>query len=417
MGYCPVCKTSASQEQPPGADFLLVFCRKCGDFEISGTALSMLESRLAGADSLTVARLSHAIRSASAASGRRMPQITSVNLDEMIAHPLPNVPRQMTNLLTWLAKKLGDDHLGAVELPDENDLTAVIGTIDGERVDALINRVEQEGLIEYVPEHFYRITNTGWQRLEPSPAAATTIPPEPMPGKEVPPVMGDNGQPKVTKANCNTCGGERNAWVRSTYTDAGSDGVISWSTTYDTLQCCGCDELSVRKQYWFSEWDNVDQDDLGRPILVPGIETTYFPAVTVRKRPVWLDQIKDQILRGVMEELYIALNNNLSVVSSIAARTLLDRAGHTLVGDQGNFANLLKEMETQHYISGQEKRVLEVVADAGNASAHRGYAPKPDHLNGIVDIMETFIFRSIVLSGAADEVEKATPPRPKRPPP
>ena len=376
--------------------------------------MAMMENRLAGADAATVARLSHAIRHASTASGRRMPQITSVNLDEMIAHPLPNVPRQMTNLLTWLAGKLGDDHLGAVELPDENDLTAVIGTIDGNRVDALINRVEKEGLIEYVPEHCYSITNKGWQRLEPSKPEAATEPPETTPSKEKLVTDGD-AQPKVTKANCNTCGGERNACIRSTYTHSGGDGVISWSTTFDTLQCCGCDDLSVRKLYWFSEWDNVDQDHLGRPILVPGTETTYFPAITVRKRPHWMDQIKDQILRGVMDELYIALNNNLSVVSSIAARTLLDRAGHSLVGDRGNFANLLKEMETQHYISGHDKRVLEVVADAGNASAHRGYAPKPEHLNGIVDIIEAFIYRSIVLSGAADEVKKATPPRPKPP--
>ena len=60
IGICPICKTSADLEQPPGGDYRRVECRKCGKFQITGTALAMLASRLSSVDKKTVARLSHA---------------------------------------------------------------------------------------------------------------------------------------------------------------------------------------------------------------------------------------------------------------------------------------------------------------------------------------------------------------------
>lgn len=71
----------------------------------------------------------------------------------------------MTNLLGWAAAQLGDDQLGAVELPDEEDLTAVIGTVDGQRVAELVSHTKRDRLIEYVPDDCIRITATGWARL------------------------------------------------------------------------------------------------------------------------------------------------------------------------------------------------------------------------------------------------------------
>ena len=54
---------------------------------------------------------------------------------------------------------------------------------------------------------------------------------------------------------------------------------------------------------------------------------------------------------------------------------------------------------------------VEAVADAGNASAHRGYTPTVERLGHIVDIIENFLHRAFVLAGAAEEIRKATPAR------
>ena len=156
MGFCPICNTSASLEQPSGGDYWRVECRKRGKFQITGSAMAMLPSRLSAEDKKTVARLSHATRLMSMTTTTEWPEINSVNLDDMLKQPLPSIDKQMTNFLVWAAAQLDDDQLGTIEIPDEEELTAVIGTIDGGRVDELISRTERDGLIEYVPERLHR---------------------------------------------------------------------------------------------------------------------------------------------------------------------------------------------------------------------------------------------------------------------
>lgn len=404
MGTCPICKTSANLEQPTGGDYRRVECRKCGKFQITGTALAILPSRLTSEGEKGVARLSHSTRKMSTASVVEWPEINSMNLDEMLRQPLPSIDRQMTNLLLWAAKQLDDDHLGAVELPDESELTAVIGTIDGRRVDDLVSLTERAGLIEFVPDNCISITPAGWSQLD-NPASPT--------GSKQSQVTETAEKPDdVVKAHCNKCRGDKNSHVRANHTVSGSDGPTSWSETYDVLQCCGCDSLSVRRTFWFSEWDDMDYDDHGELVRRPGIKISYFPPPTLRNKPDWADTVKDEVLRRVLDELYAALNTDLRVLAAVGARTLLDRAGFLLVDDpKGGFEGKLKALQIAGYISPQEKEVLDAMADAGSASAHRGYTPDPERLNSITDIIENFLQRTFVLKGAAEELRKSTPPR------
>jgi hypothetical protein len=408
MGFCPICKTSANLEEPNGGDYRRVECRKCGKYQITGSALSMLETRLPADDKKAVARLSHATRLMVSTTDAEWPEINSVNLDDMLKRPLPTIDRQMTNLLVWTAAQLEDDHLGAVELPDEEDLTGVIGTIDGRRVDELISRAEGAGLIEFVPDDCISITTRGWARLQ-APVAEKA---EPM---TAPPAADAVAKvDRIIKAHCNKCRGLTNSWVRAEHTVTGNDGPISWSDSFEVLQCCGCDTLSVRQEHWFSEWDEMDYDEYGRMVMRPGIKEVYYPAPTVRAKPEWSDTIVDEVLRNVLDELYAALNAGLNVLASVGARTLLDRAGYLLIGDpRGGFEGKLSALQTGGHISAQEKTTLEAVADAGNASAHRGYTPTVERLGHIVDIIENFLHRAFVLTSAAEDIRKATPMRQK----
>lgn len=408
MGFCPICKSIANLEQPNGGDYRRVECRKCGKYQITGTALSMLETRVLAEDKKAVARLSHATRLMASTTDAEWPEINSVNLDDMLKRPLPTIERQMNNLLLWAAAQLDDDHLGAVELPDEEDLTGVIGTIDGRRVDELISRVEGEGLIEFVPDDCISITARGWARLQvpvPEKVEPVAIPPATDAAARV---------DRIVKAHCNKCRGLTNSWVRAEHTVTGNDGPISWSDSFEVLQCCGCDTLSVRQEHWFSEWDEMDYDEYGRLVMRPGIKEVYYPAPTLRVKPEWFDTLADEVLRNVLEELYAALNAGLNVLASVGARTLLDRAGYLLIRDpRGGFEGKLSALQTGGHISAQEKTTLEAVADAGSASAHRGYTPTVERLGHIVDIIENFLHRAFVLAGAAEEIRKATPARHK----
>lgn len=407
MAYCPICKTSASLEQPSSGDYRRVECRKCGKFQITRTALAMLPSRLSGEDKKSAARLSYATRSMSLTTDVDWPEINSVNLDEMLKQPLPSLDRQITNLLIWTAVQLGDDHLGEVELPDEEDLTAVVGTIDGRRVDDLISQAERSGFIRFVPDDSIAITAKGWERLRPPSAASDFVNP-----------ISQSNRPnvdRIIKAHCNTCRGTTSSWIRAAYSVDSAVDTSPSGDRFEVLQCCGCDTLSVRHEHWFSEWDETSYDEHGQRVVKRGVKETYYPAPTVRPKPAWSDTIDDEVLRNVMDELYLALNAGMSVLASVGARTLLDRAGHLLLEEdpKGGFEGKLSGLVDGGFISRHEKATLEAVADAGNASAHRGYTPNSERLGDIVDIMENFLQRAFVLSRAADEVRNSTPRRPK----
>ena len=162
-----------------------------------------------------------------------------------------------------------------------------------------------------------------------------------------------------------------------------------------------------------SEWDSVDNDPLtGQARYVPGVETSYWPPYTTRARPSWIDDLHDSTLRAIADEVYQALNAGLVTLATIGTRTLLDQAMYLRVGDpQGCFQSKLSSMVTEGFIGNGEQDTLLIMTDAGNASAHRGYAPNEATLLTIMSIVENFLHREFVLKEAAAEVRAATPPR------
>ena len=247
MGICPICKAAAEVGLETIGDFRQFCCPRCGNYEITRSALAMLPSRMATEEAKSRARLSHAIRQlANSVPANEWPEINSMNLDELVKKALPSIESQKINLLRWAAKQLGDDQLGAVDLPDDDQLLGIIGTIDSDRADALISIAAKDGLVKLVPDNCIAITAYGWQRLEPI-ASTEKI----KATNAVNAMPADH--PQSVRAHCNRCKGERKALVRATYTVSGNDGEVSWSNTYDILECCGCEEMNVRHEYWFSE--------------------------------------------------------------------------------------------------------------------------------------------------------------------
>jgi hypothetical protein len=107
--------------------------------------------------------------------------------------------------------------------------------------------------------------------------------------------------PKIIMAHCPNCGAERKAYVRGKHVVHWSDKESPMSST-DTgmiLECCGCERIYFRRDYWFSEWESFGQNPYtGEPQLEGGVETTYWPAPVTRKAPEWVESIEkaDQTL-------------------------------------------------------------------------------------------------------------------------
>lgn len=406
MTHCPICNATEAICRDSSGDFKQFDCPQCGHYQITGTALAMLTSRLS-VDEVTIgARMSHAIRtlSDSNTTDARF-EITSLNVDELTKKTLPSIDKQQTNFLNWLIKNLGEDQLGTVKLPPEKILASIVGAINGDRANKLVSLMEAEGLVARCADSGAMVTSKGWQMLEPAPQVLTIAPKE-VANMKVP------EDTKIVMAHCNKCKGDRRTFVRATHTVEGNDGEISWGDTYDILECCGCQTISVRHERWFSEWDQIVHDLNGKTIMVPGVQTKYWPPPIRRTKPDWSSEITDAVLRGLFDELYAALDSNLLVLSTIGARTLFDRASYLQVSDPpGGFSGKLDAMVMGQFISSSEKGILEAMTDAGNASAHRGYSPTFEQLSAIVDILENYLHRSIVLVGVAVALKESTPPR------
>ena len=88
----------------------------------------------------------------------------------------------------------------------------------------------------------------------------------------------ENSSSLVVTAHCNSCGGDRNAHVKASHSSPGNDGETSWETTLEILECGGCSEISVRRRFWFSEWEDFHQDPLtGELVRTMPKKVSYWP--------------------------------------------------------------------------------------------------------------------------------------------
>ena len=225
-------------------------------------------------------------------------------------------------------------------------------------------------------------------------------------------------EPKTIRGHCPNCGSGRKAYVRCEHVvHFGEDDGTSASDTGMILECCGCERIYFRRDYWFSEWDTIGAHPItGEPILEGGTETTYWPAPVRRQRPNWLGKIEEfeRALGMLLEEMYAALDKDLRVLAAIAARTVFDRASELLgVDPLLGFKDKLNGLRADGKISRDEEELLQVLVDAGSAAAHRGWRPEVDALSTMVDVVESFLHRSFVLGDGIKKLKASVPVRPK----
>ena len=409
---CPVCQgETVYHGESDFGERRRFSCPRCGKFRVTGTALSMLAGRLGGVEN-RYARLSHAIRRRQD-EGDEWLLVTSANIDELVEAPLPDIASQFGNLVRWVARNLGDDKLGLVPLPSMEHLAAVVGAVDGSRLDRLLRYAMDQGLVDVNDGREIALTPRGWEMADTSRTTNSTSSESGSNLKDARTPEEDSPSGMVM-ANCNNCGGDRNAYVRATHAVPGSDGNVSWATVMEILECGGCSGISVRRRYWFSEWEDVYEDPLtGQLVRDMPEEITCWPAKQTRALPDWADRLADGNLRQVMEEVYVAVDHGLVVLAAIGARTLLDRAMLLKVDDQKNgFRGKLDAMVAGGHMGSEEKDKLLIIADAGSAAAHRAHVPGEKTLDSVLTAVEALLYRLYVLPGEVKAVEASTPKRP-----
>lgn len=209
------------------------------------------------------------------------------------------------------------------------------------------------------------------------------------------------------RAYCGKCNGERNCEIKGLHRESGSegDGDFFWSMDWYLLVCKGCDFTFAQTVSTDSESyeDRYDYD--GEHIRDYHETVGTWPAKSKRPRPDWFKHyhieghlIDTFALSSALNELYRALDAELLVLSSIGIRTAFDVASETLGIDEGlPFAKKLDGLVSSSKILASQRQKLEVLVEAGSASAHRGWKPDADHVDVQMDILEEFIFNCFVL--------------------
>ena len=194
---------------------------------------------------------------------------------------------------------------------------------------------------------------------------------------------------EIVRIFCNECLRKMKHIVLSSVKKSGVHNVapdfsISWENTYQVLECQECSNVTLRVRHWNDEaqWSHDKKD----------YQDSYYPPIVSRPKPVWFDKL-DEKYQEVLEEVYVALDANARFLAAFGARTALDMLIVDKIGDIGSFKKKLNKLESDGFIDSTEKELLDAVTEAGNAAAHRGYAPDEKLLDSVMDILESLFDR------------------------
>ncbi|MDW9408154.1 DUF4145 domain-containing protein [Sinorhizobium meliloti] len=222
------------------------------------------------------------------------------------------------------------------------------------------------------------------------------------------------------KGHCPSCGPDRWAIIRGCYTKHESDDHVWYSVDHRILQCPACDEVYHQTDSTFSEdFDIVEHPVTGDPEWIQLHKFEHWPPPAKRKRPDWLTRLPtiDTELYKLMDEFYSALEMQLSVLAAIGIRTTFDRGAELLGIDPGRtFRAKLDDLRDQGFIGETERDSLQLMTEAGNASAHRGWRPTDEQLETMLQLIESFIHRNFILRHDVSNLRGAIPARPQRRP-
>jgi hypothetical protein len=233
--------------------------------------------------------------------------------------------------------------------------------------------------------------------------------------------------PVTMKAECGCCGGIRNCDIHGEHTEIYNDGVLfeAWKT-WRILKCRGCGYVFIQMAASNSEDYDQEYDVDGSTNITLNETFEYWPALSKRKMPDWMEngiEAKNAApLKHSMRELYGALENDLNRLAAIGMRMSFDIATERLgVGPERSFKEKLNELVSKGFIGIVDKERLEVLVDAGSASAHRGWSPTMEDLRSMMDILEHFVetafvepFRRRALDAKAAKVKTGVPKRKTR---
>jgi len=210
---------------------------------------------------------------------------------------------------------------------------------------------------------------------------------------------------QIIEAHCNACGPARDHEVlaeEKSYWEA-EGGAVTGGETHSMIKCRGCKAISVRISSWCSEDD--------------GPSIRQYPPRVSRKQPEWVDDLilEDGELAELLNEIYVALQNDLRAVAAMGVRALLERIMIAKVGDSGSFRAHLDRFRDAGHISNLQRERVDAILEAGHAAMHRTFRPSAEDINTLIDIAEHVIESVYLHDSKIAALRKRIPARAPKP--
>lgn len=190
--------------------------------------------------------------------------------------------------------------------------------------------------------------------------------------------------------------------------------------SYSLLKCKKCHAPSLFVDEYWTKTDSLESLEevkkISEEVKLKGISefgnlvtSLAYPAFSKEPFPQWTHELEETYMI-LFWEVYQAISLGLNALAMMGLRTIVDKYATDKVGDIGGFAKKLIELKERRFINQQQYELLEVIVDAGNASAHRGFRPKKDDVKICLQVIEHLIeidkFGELI-----EQVKNATPKR------
>jgi len=228
---------------------------------------------------------------------------------------------------------------------------------------------------------------------------------------------------KTFQAHCPRCNGERKCEIHGAldlpWERSDDRHLMYGQVDHKLARCCGCEEVFYHKSSWDSEdWDGEYHPVTGEQIMIFPVKNLTYPAPEKKsQKPDWAWNIYkiDPQLHTILDETYQAYEVRSFILASVGLRTAFDRATELLKIDPAlNLEEKVQELRKNGFIGETEAMTLGVVANAGNAAAHRAWSPSQEEFQTLLTTLEQFVHRTIVSGKSALSIAQKIPARPPR---
>jgi hypothetical protein len=200
------------------------------------------------------------------------------------------------------------------------------------------------------------------------------------------------------KSYCSTCSRPTNQKVLKQEEIKYYEDDTGWwdDTTYQIIQCMGCDAISFRKLYTDASYHQEDGDDDTTQELFPNRGIHSRPTRAYRNLPI--------DIKKIYQETIDAYNNQLTLLTSVGIRAILEAicidkkiTEGTIKNSKGkmvvskNLDGKISGLSAKGHLTSDHAEILHELRFLGNAAVHELSAPSIEELNIAIGIIELVI--------------------------